>query len=337
MIDSTPSDFQQLGLGSAPLRVGERVAIVSIDYEAFPLGRMHLWFAAMDGFTRALERSRLPVSVFLSIEDIVRLRLVEPDSYRTLITYLRRWWQAGSRFYPHNHYAFDPATGDYTAPAADADDAGGDDYAKRKSFFHHAVRQSGLDLADWLVEVYRIYDAIMTDIAERPVPTRVFRAGGWDYGSGRDDLQAYLDALRAAGVAIDSSACRGRFGTTSWRVGMGFGHNLFHLEGGILEAAPTWSVDMDGDPLRPRRLLRLAAATRRYGAPRGGNGLLNLVLHFDHLLHDWNGDVVRYFAAADERAIAARAGRWARTFALLLRALRARPITFDDLPCLLSG
>lgn len=325
-----------MGLASEPVRLTERMAIVSLDYEAFPLGRMDLWFAAMDGFTTVLERSRLPVSVFLSIEDMVRLRSKEPESYRTLIAYFRRWWRAGSRFYPHNHYAFDPVTGDFKAQATVSKDSGAD-YGKRRSFFHHAVKHCGLNLGVWLTEVFRIYDEIMVEIAGRPVETRVFRAGGWDYGSGREDLHTYLCALREAGVAIDSSACRGQFDTASWRVGLAFGRNLFHLQGGILEAAPTWSLDMDGHPFRFRRLLRLAAAVRQRGIPVGGNGLLNMVLHFDHLLHDWNGEDVRYFGAADKRAIAAGAGRWARTLTLVLKALRTRPITFDELRCVMPG
>jgi hypothetical protein len=326
------SDFQSLGFSSDVVHPAERLGIVSIDYEAFPLGRMDLWFAAMEGFTVALERWRLPFSVFLSVEDMVRLRHEESDSYRTLIAYLNRWWHAGSRVYPHNHYAFDLVTGDMQEQVAFTREEPVD-YGKRKSFFHHAVNQCGLDLSDWLASVFRVYDEIVAEIAERPATARVFRAGGWDYGSGTDDLALYLNALRSSGVEIDSSACCGRFGKSDWRVGLAFSKNLFYLGGDILEAAPTWSLNMDGNPWKMRRLLQLAVGARRQELLGTGKGLLNVVLHFDHLLHDWEGSDVHYFGVVDRQKIASAASRWVATLALAMKVLRIRPVTFDELRC----
>lgn len=311
-----------------------RLGIVSVDYEAFAAGRMELWLAAMESFTLALERWRLPISVFLSMEDMVRLRHDDPESYHSLVRYFQRWWHAGSRIYPHNHYAFDLVTGDMQQGCGISGE-GADEYGKRKSFFHHAVKQCGLDLNDWLGSVFRTYDEIIGEISERPAAARVFRAGGWDYGDGVDDLAVYIDALRSAGVEIDSSACCGRFGKPDWRVGLASSENIFYLNGDVLEVAPTWSLQMDANPWRSQRILRLILGARRQGLFWPGKHLVNAVLHFDHLMHDWRNGAVKYFGASDRKEIALAANRWVATLAIMMKLLRIRPITFDGLRCCL--
>ncbi len=249
----TITDFQAAGLAPERLAIKGRHGLISVDFEAFPVEAVPLWIQAVDRLSEQARRRGLRFSLFLSVEDFARLRAQSPRHYREMGQSLRGLHAAGSRFYVHNHYYFDPLTGERPEPSPGNDQPAPERYRKRHSMFFDVVHRHRLELRQWLVEVRGIYQSMMEEMACPPSKRTVFRAGGWDYGSSDVELKLYSDALAAAGFEIDSSACAGTFGTPTWHIGSDFGHNLFKLLGGSDEIAPTWSFDCGNGLLDARR------------------------------------------------------------------------------------
>ncbi len=162
--------------------------------------------------------------------------------------------------------------------------------------------------------------------------TRIFRAGGWDYGTTPADLTTYVSGLRRAGLDADSSACRGVFGSASWCIGLPYGRNCFSLPQGLLEVAPTlpmgcgWYSGIRTRAWEQFLYLRAACDTLRQ---RGG--LAVLVVHFDHLFHSYSSTgQPEMFAISDAATIRARIETLFRRVARWQMLTRSRPTTLCE-------
>ncbi len=254
---------------------------------------------------------------FMSMEDVVKLRVQSKAAYQDFLDCVVLLYQAGTRFYPHNHSVFDPETGAYPAnPDREAPEG----YTKRLSMFYRAHYLHGLDFSSWMATVRASYDRFLGE-AGLPLPDMLaFRAGGWDYGSSSDDLRQYVEALAHAGYRIDSSACSGTFGTESWRMGAEYQSNVFLLERNVIEVAPNVALDCGRDEQGPSP----------FDGNSNGPGAFVHVLHFDHLFHRRTPGSCEYFSVTDPDQIDKRIDRFFRTIGTW-RSTGLNSATFEEI------
>ena len=324
------TDFEEYGLSRGPFPVSGRLLLLTVDFEAVAPEMLPLWLDAMHYWAACAKRSGLRFCFFLAAEDAIRVLASGEKASRDFLAAMRRLDDAGSLFYPHNHFVFDPATGRKRL-VAQVPANPPSDYRKRKSLFYDAVYRHHLDLGEWLTTIRTTHQALLADAGCRIPRWLAFRAGGWDYGSTRHDIERYLDALRSAGFAIDSSACAGVFETPNWRVGSVFGANAFMCKGDVIEVAPCWVDDCGMDRQRLLTLHRLMALRRHGRVWTGAPGALVVVLHFDHLFHLGTGRARRYFAVTDSARVAERIQRTCRFFSAVRHLLRLESGTFESL------
>ena len=323
------TDFESCGLSSGCQPIHKRLILLTVDFEAFRSETMPIWIEAMHRWANHATRTGLRFSFFLSVEDAIRLRAAAPSIYEDFLSAIRDLERTGSRFYPHNHFVYETTTGEKTVHSRETGKPPVH-YAKRKSLFWDVVHRHRLPLGAWLATVRTTYETILAD-AHCAVPTPVvFRAGGWDYGGSCHDLQLYVEALGAARLFVDSSACRGTFGTPTWRVGAEFGKNVFRLQDNILEVAPTWSVDVSTPPLSLEQLRTLLSLGIHQGLLAGRSGVEVAVLHFDHLFRRWSGGAVGASDVDDPRTVDTRIRRAFRLFTALCSVFRYRCATYED-------
>jgi hypothetical protein len=306
------TDFEEFGLAGGRLTPPGRHLLVTVDFEAFSAEVAAAWSDAMRHWATAADG--LPVTFFAALEHLRRLATADRAAYREFLDAAAAMAAAGASFQPHNHSLFDPETGanpERRFPAPDG-------YRKRVSGFCDVVYRHNEDFGVWMRQLRELHAALLAEAGIAPPPRLAYRAGGWDHGSSADDLRTYLTALADAGFAIDSSATAGTFGTADWRVGSPFGKGTFELSRGVVEIAPTVSVDCS----QPARC-QLRALLGASGALTSRRGALVTVLHFDHLFRDANGDrsIVRARIDATTRAL-----RRAATL------LRLRPTALEQLP-----
>jgi len=324
------TDFEEYGLSRGPFPVSGRLLLLTVDFEAFAPEMLPLWLDAMHYWATCAAQSRLHFCFFLAAEDAIRVLASGKKASRDFLAAMRRFDDAGSLFYPHNHFVFDPATGGKRLVAQEPANPPSN-YRKRKSLFYDAVYRHGLDLGDWLTTIRTTHQMLLADAGCRIPRWPAFRAGGWDYGSTRQDVERYLDALRSAGFAIDSSACAGVFETATWRVGSVFGSNAFMCRRDVIEVAPCWVDDCGLDGQRLLTLRRLMALRRHGRVWTGAPGVLVVVFHFDHLFHLGTGGARRYFAVTDAARVAERIRRTCRFFSAVRHLLRLESGTFESL------
>jgi len=330
------TDLEECGLSQGRIEVGGRHLLVTVDFDGFTPEDGPLWCRAMRHWAEGLRRSPWKPALFVALENVVRLRRGDGAAYAEFLAALRELTQAGSVLYPHNHGAFDPDTGRPLSPGGEPSPAPGE-YRKRPSMYYDVVHRNGLQIAAWLGVLRGLYEDLLCDV-ECPRPRLLaYRAGGWDYGSSRQDLGRYLDGLREAGFAIDSSACRGAFGTPSWRIGARFGSNAFRCGGGLIELAPCWAVEWILDPFAPATWAALGQLREHGRLWTGGQGVFVVVLHFDHLFHRRSGRGYDYFAMRDFPTIARRIDRVFLLMAMLQRCLRLKAGEFDAMQPHLGG
>jgi len=330
MASAGQTDFEEYGLSRGPYPVAGRLLLLTVDFEAFAPEVLPLWVDAMHHWATCAERTGLRFSFFLSVEDAVRILATAGDAPRRFLGAMRRLDEAGSLFYAHNHFVFDPETGQKKPLAQEPGDLPRG-YGKRKSLFFDAVHRHRLRLAAWLTTVREVHEKVLSDAGCRRPAVQAFRAGGWDYGSTPQETELYLDSLASAGFAIDSSACRGTFGTATWRVGADFGRNVFRLTHGLLEVAPTWAMDMSGSPTSAAavgNLLRLGVQAQLW---TGRSGACVVVLHFDHLFRPRPHGSLERLDHREPASVSGRIERWFRVLVLLQSILRLRCATFEDL------
>ncbi len=317
-------------MSRGPFPVSGRLLLLTVDFEAFAPEMLPLWLDAMRYWAACAVQSKLHFSFFLAAEDAIRVLASGETASRDFLAAMRRFDDAGSLFYAHNHFVFDPDTGCKRLVAQEPANPSSD-YRKRRSLFYDAVYRHRLDLGEWLATIRMTHQTLLANASCRIPRWPVFRVGGWDYGSTPHDVERYLSALGSAGFAIDSSACAGVFETATWRVGSDFGSNAFVCKGDVIEVAPCW-VDDCGLDRKPLLTLRRLMALRRHkrlwtGAP----GALVVVLHFDHLFHLGTGGARRYFAVTDSERVAERIRRTCRFFSAVRHLLRLESGTFESL------
>lgn len=333
--DATPAhahtDLEAFGLTRGYLEWPRRDWLLTIDLEAFKPATTPLWTHAMDAWAARSSSHGHRFSIFVSVEDLVRLRVEDGDAYRAFLASMLRMAEAGCEFHPHNHCVFDVDDG--TRPF----DPGPDDppvpgYNKRPSMFYDVVRRQGRDFSEWLAVVIDQHRRVLDDAGIDPPARLAFRAGGFDNGSSRADLEIFLDGLAENGVEFDSSASGGGFGTRTERLTSSFGRNVFALPHGLVETAPCVMLDC-GAALLSRSSLgsvrRLAPQARALLGD--GDGLFVGVLHLDHLFHRRPGRAYELFSVTSPSEVDARIDRFFRLLDRLQGALRFGSATFGNL------
>jgi hypothetical protein len=276
-----PTDFEQHGLVERWLRTDDRAWLLTIDFEAFTPEALVAWLDAMQVWARLSAEGRWRFSIFLAVEDVVRLRAASESLYDGFLRAAKALSDAGTTFHPHNHGVFDSKTGLLAAVRPQHIPG----YRKRASFAYDVVHRHRVELADWVAQVVDHYDEFLVD-ARIPRPRRLaFRAGGWDYGDTAETSRAYIRALEQSSFSIDSSASSGVFGTKSWRVGAPFGSNIFALSSSLVELAPCWSMNCGVGVATRQGVAAVARLLRQPGLwlTRTAPGAFVTVLHFDHL------------------------------------------------------
>jgi hypothetical protein len=323
-----PTDFERYGLSDARLSTAGRTWLLTVDFEAFLPDSLGNWLEAMEQWASLSARGNWRFSVFLALEDVVRLRAGAQSSYRSFLHAARQLHRAGTRFYPHNHGVFDPTTG-LLAPERSHRIPG---YRKRASFVYDVIHRHGEDLSNWLRRVIVHYDEFLAD-AGLPRPDRLaFRAGGWDHGDTLETSRAYLRALEQNWVSYDSSASSGEFGTRTWRVGAPFGSNIFALSPSLVEVAPCWFLNCDAKLVSRHGAATLARLARQptVWLSRTRPGAFVTVLHFDHLFRT-AGPHGSTGAMASPHTIEDRVDRFFQLISALRKMLRLESITFEQL------
>ena len=326
--------FREAGLAGGYVPPTGRQLLLTVDVEAFDASRLELWCQAMAAWGREAAAAGLRFSHFVSMEHVARLRTRDPQAYEKLACSLRSLLSAKCRIYPHNHCVFDPVTGEFPGERSGWPQRI-EGYRPRASMFYDVVRRHNLNLASWLAVVTAEYDRLLTHAELATPSTRAFRPGGWDHGSTADEMQTYLSALATCGYRVDSSDAAGAFGDRTWRVGTSFGKNVYRLPGGLIELAPSWSLTC-GAPLISRQgmaaLAGLIRQPRLWMSRRCG--VSAVVLHFDHLFHDWDGHH-GLFGVRSPVVVADRIHRLMRGLSAVQAGLGLAPATFDDVavPC----
>lgn len=329
--------MEEFGLAERYLSWPRRDWLLTIDLEAFMPQTVPLWTHAMDAWATRSAESGHRFSVFVSVEDLVRLRAEDSAGYEAFTASMRRMAEAGCEFHPHNHCVFDrddgtrlsdPTPGDPPIPG----------YRKRPSMFYDVVRRHGLDLGEWLTDVFATHRELLLD-AEIAIPQRTaFRAGGLDNGSSKKDLELYLSAMERNGVDFDSSATGGAYATRSERVCSPYGQNVFQLPGGVVEAAPCLLLDCGASLLS-----RSWAGTARRLAPQGGawmrpgRGIFVVVIHLDHVFHRRPGRGYQLFEVTSEEVVAQRIERFFGFLDRMQSALRFGSLVFDEIDSAREG
>ena len=290
------TDFEEYGYSQGQIPVGERHWLLTVDFEAFNSENIDIWLRAMRLWADQASRFGFRCCFFMSMEDVVNLRQQSPSAYQDFLDCVNLLYEAGTRFYPHNHSVFDPETGVFPA---NPDKQPPEGYTKRLSMFYRSHYLHGLDFADWMATVKASYERFLGE-ARLPIPEMIaFRAGGWDYGSSSDDLRMYTEALAHAGYRIDSSACSGTFGTESWRMGAEYQSNVFLLQPDLIEIAPNVALDCGREDQGASPFDELH-----------GPGVFVHVLHFDHLFHRQSPGSCAYFDVTDPDEIDGRIERF---------------------------
>jgi hypothetical protein len=329
----TTTDFELFGFARGRLNPRRRSWLLTIDFEAFRPHAVGPWIAAMRHWAAASRLGGWKFSIFIALEDVVRLRVQDEGGYRMFLDAVRDLHEAGARFYPHNHCVFDPATGrrpqDRESPRAPVTN-----YQKRPSLFYDVVYRNKLDFRNWCKTLGESYEGLLAD-AGIPRPGQLaFRAGGWDHGVTRKDAAGYLEGLADMGVTFESSSSSGVFGTRSWRIGAPFGENTFRLDRSLIEVAPCDFADC-GAPIASRQfgswIARLLFRPPIWMAPFRRRGVLVTVIHFDHLFHEGRGDARRLFALRDDAEIARRIDRFLSWLSYVRRLSGLSSIGFDEL------
>lgn len=324
------TDFELCGHVQNVPKVTGRWLLLTVDFEAFRPELLPLWLMAMDEWAVQSQHRNLKFCFFLAVENAIQLRSQAPALYSQFEISLRQLDQAGSRFYPHNHYAFDVASGEKIRPRAEGA-LPRPNYTKRLSLYYDVVIRNQMRLTDWLPGLREMFDGLIRNAGCSYPGTLTFRAGGWDYGSECGDLTHYLDALKQSGFVMDSSACRGVFDTPTWRVGAHFGENTYKFSNGVIEVAPCLSLD-SSLRLFSRQFVN---TTVEFGKQTqlwlAQPGILNLVLHFDHLFHEYINREYRYFSVSSFERIAARINALFRFLDGLRHQLRLTNAVFCDL------
>lgn len=322
------TDFEECGLSEGHIQVHGRFILLTVDFEAFTPEMMPIWEEAMQYWSECAQRYRIHFCFFLSVEDIVRLRALDTVLYEGFKDKVKSLNRSGSLFYAHNHGVFDPYSGAQIIPSRVLDGPPLS-YNKRVSMFYDAVYRHGLDLTDWLKTVNRLHKEFLSDADCTEPRMSVFRAGGWDYGSSCNDLRQYMNAVVDAGFCVDSSACRGKFGTPSWQVGTAFGVNVIGLAGGLVEVAPCWSVDCSMEPISGSYMGTIFQLRKHRMLWTGEAGVFVVVLHFDHLFHNRSNGLC-YFAIKDIAIVRKRIERLFRLLTFIRSILRLKCATFDE-------
>ena len=321
--------FDEAGLICGYVPPAGRQLLLTVDVEAFDASRIELWCEAMAAWGREAAASGLRFSHFVSMEHVARLRTRNPGAYEEFACSLRSLLSAKCRIYPHNHCVFDPVTGEFPGESSGWPQriAG---YRPRASMFYDVVRRHNLNLASWLEVVTAEYDRLLGH-AELAMPlTRAFRPGGWDHGSTDDEMHAYVSALATCGYRVDSSDAAGAFGDRTWRVGTAFGKNVYRLPGEVIELAPSWSLTCGAPLISHQGLVALAGLIpqpRLWMSRRCGVSIV--VLHFDHLFHDWHRHD-GLFGVRSSAMVADRIRRLMRGLSIVQAGLGLEPATFDD-------
>lgn len=273
------TDFESYGIAKSDVTVCGRQWVFTIDFEAFDPKDIDLWIEAMDTWAQTSKQVGWHSSVFLSLENVLQLKASRPQKYAPFVDAARRMAESGATFYPHNHGMFDPKTGRH--PHRPDRVAG---YRKRACMFFDVVYRHGRAIDEWLLYLRALYETLLDDAGIHVPSQLAFRAGGWDYGSTKDDVERFVTALTTAGFAWDSSASTGVFGTRSWRPGIPYGRNVFGLGPDLVEAGACWSVDRITRLFEPRTayaFLGLAAQPKLW---LRRSGIFVTVLHFNVLL-----------------------------------------------------
>ena len=330
MADRPRTDFEECGFSKGPHQVSARLLLLTVDVEAFKGDIMPLWLEAFHHWAACAKKSGLRFCFFLSVEDAVKLREDDQGAYGDFLKAMRKLDDTGSLFYPHNHYVFDTKSGERVALAKEP--AGlPSTYRKRQSMFWDVVYRHQLDLGSWLTTVREAYETVLSEAGCQRPSFPVFRAGGWDYGDSCQDLQQYIAALVDAGFRADSSACRGVFGTPTWRIGSHFCANVFKLEDHLLEIAPTWSIDMSVPPFSIPYVRTLLSLREHRNLFRGLPGAFVAVLHFDHLFRGRSRGCIEPFAIQDPTTLKKRIDRLFRILTSLRSVLSLNCSTFDEI------
>ncbi len=314
------TDFEEYGYSRGPVPVRGRYWLLTVDFEAFTNpDNIASWMAAMRHWAAQAKNYGLRFSFFMSVEDVVILKVNSPTEYGDFLECVDLLYQSGTRFHPHNHGVFDPESG---AGFADTDSERPEGYTKRISMFHRAHYQHGVDFGSWMGTVKAGYESFLADAGVPPPHMLAFRAGGWDYGSTSEDLRIYLDALSEAGYKVDSSACSGAFGTPSWRMGADYQSNVFLLDSNLIEVAPNSALDCGQLP---------PEAPSPFETNQSGPGVYVHVLHFDHLFHELDAGSYRYFAVTDPEAIKRRIDQFFEKMGIWRSSPLLQSATFDDI------
>jgi hypothetical protein len=321
-----PTDFERHGLAERRLGINDRAWLLTIDFEAFAPEAVVEWLKAMQEWARLSAKGGWRFSIFLAVEDVVRLRVASESLYDGFLRVARELSAAGTAFHPHNHGVFDRKTGLLAADRPQHMPG----YRKRASFAYDVVHRHRMDLCEWVPEVVAHYDEFLTH-AGIPRPDRLaFRAGGWDHGDTAETNRAYARALEQNAFSVDSSASSGVFGTRTWRVGAPFGSNVFALSSSLVEIAPCWSVNCDaGFPTSQTasavgRLIRQP----RLWLSRTAPGAFVTVLHFDHLFRIGGSSTA---GLAPPATVEERLKQFFKLISFLRKALHLKSATFDDL------
>ena len=167
-------------------------------------------------------------------------------------------------------------------------------------------------------------DAVHARVAARSLGSRI---------DGRRDADV-SSALATCGYRVARATPPARRDRT-WRVGTSFGKNVYRLPGGLMSSAPSWSLTC-GAPLISRQgmaaLAGLIRQPRLWMSRRCG--VSAVVLHFDHLVHDWDGHH-GLFGVRSPVVVADRIHRLMRGLSAVQAGLGLAPATFDDVavPC----
>ena len=321
LVSRSETDFARFGLTRGMLETSDRTLLLTIDFEAFEPSSLDLWLRAMERWAYRSAAGGWSFSIFIALEDVVRLRHEQPAGYANFLEQIKILHSSGARFYPHNHGFFDPETG-LQAPHRPQLIQ---NYGKRASFFYDVVHRHRMDLRDWLVQLLVHYDDFLNEAGMRRPLHPTFRAGGWDHGSSAEESLQYVSAVSDAGFMYDSSASRGVFGTKTFHVGEPFGYNVFLLTSSLVEVAPCWSLNCGASLISRsslgslRRLLAQPVWLSRYG-----EGAFVTILHFDHLFGSSGRSV-------SQSTVLRRVDRFFDLLSRVRRALRLQSITFDDL------
>jgi hypothetical protein len=324
----TTTDFERFGFDRGRLTPEQRSWLLTVDFEAFRPHAMAPWTTALRHWARVSRLGGWKFSIFIALEDVVRLKVEDEDGYRMLLDAIRDLHEAGARFYPHNHCVFDPTTGE-RPPRAPATA-----YRKRPSLFYDVVYRNKLAFPTWCETLAETYEAFLADAGISRPEKLAFRAGGWDHGATREDVADYLDGLAGVGVTFESSGSSGVFGTRSWRIGAPFGENTFRLDRSLIEVAPCDFADCGAPVASPEFaswVVRLLSRVPIWMPPLRRRGVLVTVIHFDHLFHDGRGDTRRLFALRDDAEVARRIDRFLSWLSHIRTLSGLASVGFDEL------